>query len=669
MPLKPERQAEIDHKILVKKIAEHDKRYYQDDKPTISDAEYDELRKQLEALEEQYPNLRDLFSPTQKVGAAPSTKFAKVQHKVQMLSIANAFSKTDVGEFYDRVRKFLGLTDVEKIEVYAEPKIDGLSFSAHYNKGKLIHVATRGDGTTGEDVTQNITTINNFPKEINYMGDIEVRGEVYMTHKNFEALNEREFSKTGDKFANPRNAAAGSLRQLDPNITKERPINYFAYAVAGDENFAEKQSDVLKKLKSLGFATCPLNKIVNNIDELFEYYEDIYAKRPKLEFDIDGIVYKINRLDWQRRLGAQARTPRWAIAHKFPAQKAKTILEDIIIQVGRTGTLTPVAVLTPVTVGGVVVTRATLHNEDEIERKDIRIGDTVILQRAGDVIPQIVAVDLDQRKPGARKFHFPEKCPICNSPAIREADEAARRCTGGLICDAQVVERLIHFVSRQGYDIEGFGGQHIENFYNDGLIKEPADIFKLRRDQLVNREKWGEKSADNLIAAINEKRSIPLERFIYALGIRHVGWENSKLLAKNYKTIENLMAENNIENLFLIDGIGEKVAEEIIGFFTADNNKKVLEHLLKEVTPLEYVSNVKQSPVTDKTVVFTGSLVKMTRDEAKAKAESLGAKVGSSVSKKTDYVVAGEAAGSKLKKAEELGVKVLTEDEWLALIG
>ncbi len=711
MPLPAQRQAEIDHKLLAKKIAEHDRRYYQDDKPSVSDAEYDLLRKQLEYLEEQYPKLRDLLSPTQKVGTAPSSKFAKVQHKTPMLSISNAFSREDVEEFFERIRKFLGLPEDEKIEVYAEPKIDGLSFSATYSGGKLIRAATRGDGTTGEDITQNIITIKTLPREINYQNEIEIRGEVYMTHKDFKELNSRQAED--DKFANPRNAAAGSLRQLDPSITAERPLDYFVYSAiahpALDAGSLEEtpdqvrdvqtQSEIIKQLKELGFQTNHLNKICHNVDALFTNYNDIYAKRPKLPYDIDGIVYKINRLDWQRRLGAQSRTPRWALAHKFPAQQAKTILEDIIIQVGRTGTLTPVAVLAPVTVGGVVVTRATLHNEDEITRKDVRIGDTVILQRAGDVIPQIVSVDMEARRASAahKKYQFPHKCPVCGSPAIREAGEVARRCTGGLICDTQIVERLIHFVSRQGYDIEGLGGQHIENFYHDGLIKEPADIFKLRREQLIDREKWGEKSADNLIAAINERRNIALDRFIYALGIRHVGWENSKLLAKNYKTFESLQRHceqsgplrrraseaRAIHNgglpsglprsvrhdeLLSIDGIGEKVAEEIIAFFSTDKNKTVLAHLLEQVTPAEYVSNIRQSPVTDKIVVFTGTLVKMTRDEAKARAESLGAKVGSSVSNKTDYVVAGEAAGSKLKKAAELGVKVLTEDEWLNLI-
>ena len=594
-----------------------------------------------------------------------------------MLSIANGFSREDIEEFIERIRKFLGLDEHETVEIYAEPKIDGLSFSATYSAGKLIKAATRGDGNIGEDITANIKTIKSLPQQIVYTGEVEIRGEVYMTHRDFEKLN----NSSERKFANPRNAAAGSLRQLDAAITAERTINYFVYHVAGYNNFAATQSDTIAKLSALGFNTSPLNKLCENIDRIFANYQKIYANRAKMEYDIDGIVYKVNRFDWQQRLGSLARTPRWALAHKFPAQQAKTILENIIIQVGRTGSLTPVAVLTPVTVGGVVVTRATLHNQDEIERKDIRIGDTVLLQRAGDVIPQIIAVDLKLRPASAAaKYVFPNTCPICGSPAVRVDDEAAIRCTGGLICRAQVAERLKHFVSRQAFDIEGMGEQHIISFLEDGLISAPADIFKLRAEQLTEREGWGEKSANNLIAAINTRREVSLQRFIFALGIRHVGLETAKLLAKNYKTFENLQLsltyqkgadrgqQEVLNELFLIDGIGEKVAEEIIAFFSTETNQNILSAILAEVTIDEYKSKIKLSSVTDKIVVFTGSLAKMTRDEAKATAESLGAKVASSVSKKTDYVVAGEDAGSKLKKATELGVKILSEDEWLELI-
>lgn len=549
MPLFDKEKARDEYEALAKEIAHHDRLYYQNDAPEISDAEYDILRKKLEKLEEKYPEFKTADSLTQKVGAAPSSKFDKVQHLAPMLSIANGFAREDVTDFIDRIRKFLGLADDEKVEIFTEPKIDGLSFSARYVGGKLAAAATRGDGVTGEDITENIRTIKTLPVEIDFAGEVEIRGEVYMTHADFASLNERE----DGKFANPRNAAAGSLRQLDANVTASRPLNYFAYNVVPEFGEAT-QVDTIKKLKKLGFQTNPLNKLCSNVDEIFANYEEIYAKRPTLPYDIDGMVYKVNRFDWQRRMGALARTPRWALAHKFPAQQAKTVLEDIIIQVGRTGALTPVAVLKPVTVGGVVVQRATLHNEDEIERKDIRIGDTVVLQRAGDVIPQIVEVDLAQRAASARKYKFPSTCPVCGSDAVREEDEAARRCVGGLICEAQVVERLKHFVSRQAFDIEGLGEQNIINFWNDGLIKTPADIFRLKREQLLNREKWGEKSADNLIAAVNERKNISLERFIYALGIRHVGLETAKLLAKNYKSFANLRAENNVENLYLIGG-------------------------------------------------------------------------------------------------------------------
>ena len=659
-----------EYKTLTAEIADHDKRYYQDDAPLVSDAEYDNLRKCLEKLEAEHPELKTQSSLTQKVGAAPSVRFAKIAHKYPMLSIANGFSREDVEEFIERIRKFLGLSETEIVEIYAEPKIDGLSFSATYSGGNLIKAATRGDGSTGEDITANLKTIKSLPQKIAYKGEVEIRGEVYMTHADFEKLN----ASSERKFANPRNAAAGSLRQLDPSITAERTINYFVYHIAGYENFAATQSDTITKFSQLGFNTNPLNKLCKNIDQIYANYEKLYATRPKLAYDIDGIVYKVNRFDWQQRLGALARTPRWALAHKFPAQQAKTILEDILIQVGRTGSLTPVAALIPVTVGGVVVTRATLHNEDEIARKDIRIGDTVTMQRAGDVIPQITGVDLKLRPANARVYKFPTHCPVCGSPATRVDNEAAIRCTGGLICRAQVVERLKHFVSRQAYDIEGMGEQHIISFLEDGLISEPADIFKLRAEQLMEREGWGEKSATNLIAAINERRIISLQRFIYAFGIRHVGLETAKLLAKNYKSFENLTNklnrndENIIAELLEIDGIGKKVTEEIISFFSTKTNQRILQNILTQVTPDEYKSTIKQSSVTDKIIVFTGSLTKFTREEAKATAESLGAKVASSVSKKTDYVIAGDDAGSKLKKATELGVKVLTEDEWLKLI-
>lgn len=656
-------EAEKEHEELAKQIAEHDKLYYQDDSPKISDAEYDELRKRLEAIEQQFPELASANSPTQKVGAEPSRKFSKVKHNVPMLSISNAFSEEDVDEFIERVRRFLNLADDELIEVFAEPKIDGLSFSARYENGELAQAATRGDGETGEDITANIKTIETLPQKIDYTKPLEVRGEVFMTHADFAELNERE----DGKFANPRNAAAGSLRQLDSSITASRKLNYFAYSVIAEEGFADGQMQAIEKLGRLGFAINKLNKNCKSLRELIDNYNDIYEGRSELEYDIDGMVYKVNRFDWQQRLGKVARSPRWAVAHKFPAEKAVTVLENIDIQVGRTGALTPVARLKPITVGGVVVSNATLHNEDEIIRKDIRIGDTVVIQRAGDVIPQIVEVDISKRQADSKPYEFPNNCPVCDSHAVREEGEAVKRCTGGLICNAQIVERLKHFVSRQAFNIDGFGAQHIEAFFEDGLLKEPADIFKLRIEDLESREGWGEKSARNLIDAINDKRKIELPRFLFALGVRHIGLGNAKLIARNYKNIQGVAFENSIDNLVAIDGIGEKAATELVEFLKEEHNQELLQNLLQEVEVEEFEEQISDSEFSGKTIVFTGTLEKMSRDEAKARAESLGAKVSSSVSAKTDYVVAGEAAGSKLKKAQELGVKVLTEDEWLEL--
>jgi len=651
-------EAEQRHKQLSDEIQKHNQLYYELDKPVISDAAFDKLLLELEMLETEFPLLASANSPSQKVGSAPARKFIKVEHLTPMLSISNGFSTEDISEFIESIQKFLGVTD--DILIYAEPKIDGLSFSARYEDGNLVSVATRGDGTMGENITANMKTIKGFPLKIPQEALLEVRGEVYMNHADFAALNKN--LPEDDKFANPRNAAAGSLRQLDASITASRPLNYFVYSTS--PNIGALQNETLAKLNAFGFATNPLNKLCHNLDEIIANYNEIYAKRSSLEYDIDGMVYKVNRIDFQNRLGMRSRSPRWAIAHKFPAEKARTILEKIEIQVGRTGALTPVAHLKPVTVGGVVVSRASLHNEDEIKRKDIRVGDLVTIQRAGDVIPQIISAE---RSGYAEEYIFPQTCPACGSHTLREEDEAVRRCTGGLICPAQAVERLIHFVSRKAFDIEGLGGQHIENFYHDGLLKEPADIFRLEKDNIVHREKWGEKSAINLIVAINERRNISLERFIYALGIRHVGESTAKLLAKNFKTFTALQCAD-AEAISAIDGIGMAAAEELVGFFSEEHNKKLLDNLLKEVNVEDFVSNVQASAITDKTIVFTGSLAKLSRDEAKAQAERLGAKVSSSVSKKTDYVVAGEDSGSKLKKANELGVKVLTEDEWLSLI-
>ena len=652
---------------LAEEIAAHDRRYYQNDAPTISDAEYDALRRRNEALEQQFPDLIRPDSPSRRIGAAPAEKFAKVKHRLPMLSLGNAFSEEDIADFLQRIRRFLGLAEEEQTAFVAELKIDGLSFSARYENGKYVQGATRGDGETGEDITANLATILparllDHPPEI-----LEIRGEVYMSHADFAALNAREEKP----FANPRNAAAGSLRQLDSAITASRKLQYFVYGLGETSApISDTQQGILTALTKYGFSVNPLSRIVTDTAEIMAFYQHIFTERPTLPYDIDGLVYKINRLDWQQRLGFVARAPRWAIAHKFPAEQAKTQLEDILIQVGRTGALTPVAALTPITVGGVVVSRATLHNEDEIARKDVRIGDTVVIQRAGDVIPQIVEVDIKQRPKNSAPYIFPHLCPACGSHAEREEGEVARRCTGGLICPAQAMERLRHFVSRDAFDIEGIGEKQIEAFYAAGWLKSPADIFQLKqhRAELEEKEGWGQKSVDNLMQAIEARREIALDRFIYALGIRHIGEATAKLLARHYGTLDNLLATLSPEEITTLDGIGPKVAAAFIAFFEEPRNREVIAALMREVKTIPLPAIAASSAVSGKTVVFTGTLIKMTRAEAKARAEHLGAKVAGSVSAKTDYVIAGEDAGSKLKKATELGIVILSEDEWLQLI-
>lgn len=680
-------QAEQELARLVTEITYHNKHYYQEDAPQISDAEYDALVARNAAIEQHFPELIRSDSPSHHVGAAPLEKFGKVTHSVPMLSLANAFTREDIEDFIDRIRKFLGLAEDEPLAFFCEPKIDGLSFSARYEGGKFVQGATRGDGVTGEDITLNLQTLIGFPKILHHsnLPDIvEVRGEVYMSHKDFQALNEAQ-EKSGEKiFANPRNAAAGSLRQLDSSITAKRHLRYFVYATGEtSEMLAKTHSGMIDALHNYGFTTNPLNKTVHSIEELMGYYEKIYEERPRLAYDIDGIVYKLDRLDWQERLGAVSKSPRWAVAHKFPAEQAKTLLEHIIVQVGRTGVLTPVAELTPITVGGVVVSRATLHNQDEIDRKDIREGDTVVIQRAGDVIPQIVAVDKTKRPAHTRHFTLPTHCPACGSLAVREEDEVALRCTGGLICPAQAVERLKHFASRDAFDIEGLGDKQITAFWEAGLIKEPADIFRLEeRDSksltpLRNREGWGKKSAENLFKAINERRIISLDRFIYALGIRYIGHTTAGLLARNYHSYaawkQAMLAVRESESaereaLLTIDGIGAKVADMLAEFFNEPHNVKVLHALEEMLTITDVKVAAKHSLLTGKTIVLTGTMEHMTRSEAKARAENLGAKVAGSVSKNTDFVVAGADAGSKLKKAKELGVRVIDEEEWLAMV-
>ena len=686
-------------KQLAIKISEHDRRYYQDDAPTVDDATYDYLRRRNKILEAAFPHLVRADSPNKRVGAAPSAEFGKVQHAVPMLSLGNAFNEEDVHDFFARIRRFLNLHDKETVVVVAEPKIDGLSISLRYENGKFVRGATRGDGREGENVTENVRTITDIPDMLSGAAPeiLEIRGEVYMSHADFATLNENR-EKSGDTlFANPRNAAAGSLRQLDPSITAERPLRFFAYSWGEiSESLAETQWDFLEQLKIWGFPVNPEAGQCMNAKEAVAAHARIGDKRALLGYDIDGVVYKVDRLDWQERLGFVSRAPRWALAHKFPAEKAQTTLKTIDIQVGRTGALTPVARLKPVTVGGVVVSNATLHNEDYIAEKDIRIGDIVIIQRAGDVIPQVLEIIADKRPDDARTYEAPEHCPECGSLAVREAGEAVRRCTGGLICPAQKLERLKHFVGRQAFDIDGLGGKHIEAFCTDGLVDGPGDIFRLRNhaDKIREREGWGDKSVDNLLEAIDDRRHIGLDRLIFALGIKHVGATTARLLARNYgsfdawRTAMDLVSRERQENreeqkkpeligdayaeLCSIDTMGMAVADELAGFFDTENdeNLKILEDLaavldVKDVAATENVD----SAVSGKTVVFTGTLETMTRSEAKTKAEALGAKVSGSVSKKTDYVVVGADAGSKAKKAAVLGVRILTEEDWHGMTG
>jgi DNA ligase (NAD+) len=682
-----EAAAELAH--LAQEIHAHDRAYYEQDAPTISDAEYDALRQRNIAIEARFPHLVRADSPSLKVGAAPAEAFAKVEHRKPMLSLSNVFSEEEVGDFVQRVRRFLGLPEQEPVACVCEPKIDGLSFSATFENGRYVRSATRGNGTVGEDITNNLATVVGWPRQMK--GErlpslIEIRGEVYMDKGDFMALNARRAEAGEPLFANPRNAAAGSLRQLDSSITAARRLRYFVYAVGEVQGAppVATQHEFLSWCEAAGFCVNPLSVLAEDEAAIQQAYLALQEKRAGLSYDIDGMVLKVNRWDWQERLGFVQRSPRWGTAYKFPAEQAETLLEAIQIQVGRTGALTPVAHLTPINVGGVMVARATLHNEDEIARKDIRVGDTVRLQRAGDVIPQIVAVREDQRPADSKPYVFPDHCPVCGSTAVREEGEAVRRCTGGLVCDAQLVERLRHFVSRQAFDIEGLGTKQMEAFWREKLIHEPQDIFTLAaRDQqsltpLRKREGWGEKSASNLFAAIEKARRISLPRFIYALGIRHIGEGNAGLLARNYVTIEGFVeamdrvAQGDAEaraELDNIHGIGEKVAKELCEFFANERQRQTLAAILAQVTVEAAPQVAAASPVAGKTVVFTGSLTQQTRSEAKAEAQALGAKVAGSVSAKTDYVVAGEDAGSKLDAARALGVAVLSEEDWRRLIG
>ena len=677
---------------LADELAAHDLHYHREDAPVISDADYDALKQRNSAVEARFPALVRDNSPSQRVGAAASEQFSAVEHGTPMLSLDNAFSDDEAREFDARVRRFLGLGD-EAVAYTAEPKIDGLSASLRYEKGVLVRGATRGDGRVGEDVTENLRTLSEIPHRLKGSGwpdIIEVRGEVYLGHEDFAALN-RSAAEAGQKlYANPRNAAAGSLRQIDPKITAQRPLRFFAYAWGlTSAPFAQGQAQALRALADWGFVTNPQTQSVVGAEGLLAAYSDFEGLRPKLKFDIDGVVYKVDRLDWQQRLGFVSRSPRWAVARKFPAQQARTVLEAIDLQVGRTGAVTPVGRLRPVTVGGVVVTNATLHNGDEIERKDLRIGDTVIVQRAGDVIPQIVGVVLEERSGNSLPYIFPSVCPCAlATPLVREttvsgAETVVRRCSGEMTCPFQRTEHLIHFVSRRAFDIEGLGEKQLQSLFEDGLVREPAHIFLLEeRDKtllkkLKDREGMGETSARNLFEAINARRIISLERLIFSLGVRHVGEQTGRTLAKGYGTWDafwtsvQAMAsgdESAAAEMNAMDQIGPTVIETLTRYFAESHNRAAVERLVAQLTVLEAEKPKTDTAVAGKTIVFTGSLEKMTRDEAKAQAESLGAKVASSVSKKTDLVVAGPGAGSKLKTATDLGIQVMTDDEWLALV-
>ncbi|MCB4454304.1 NAD-dependent DNA ligase LigA [Leisingera sp. McT4-56] len=731
--------AKAEFAALEERLRAADLAYHQEDAPEISDAEYDSLKRRYRALADAFPGLAEAATQLDAVGAPAASGFGKVAHAVRMLSLGNAFEDEDVADFDRSIRKYLGLGPADALSFTAEPKIDGLSLSLRYENGALIQAATRGDGSVGENVTANARTIADIPQQLEGAPEVlEVRGEVYMSHVDFEALNARHEERGGKTFANPRNAAAGSLRQLDAEITRARPLRFFAYSWGElSEPLAATQMDAIARLNALGFQTNPLTSLCATTEDMIAHYRSIEEQRATLGYDIDGVVYKVNDLALQARLGFRSTTPRWAIAHKFPAELAWTRLEAIDIQVGRTGALSPVARLTPVTVGGVVVSNATLHNEDYIQGrdskgeeirggKDIRIGDWVQIYRAGDVIPKVADVDLSKRPEEAEPYQFPHICPECGSPAEREEGDAVRRCSGGMICPAQAVEKLKHFVSRAAFDIEGLGAKQVEQFHGDGWIKEPADIFDLQTNygsglqQLKNREGWGEKSAENLFAAIEEKRTIPLAKLIFALGIRHAGEVAGRDLALHYRdwqamadaidaartaALAHRAADEAEEaerqaaadegrrakisetraaavaacdvpveasaawsDLIGVDGIGAVLGLSLSDAFANPEERAAFDRLVAKLTIVPPDAPAADSPVAGKTVVFTGTLEKMTRAEAKARAEALGAKVSGSVSKKTDILVAGPGAGSKAKKAAELGIRTMDEDGWLELI-
>ncbi len=693
---------EIEQKIagLKKEIAIHDQAYHQNDQPLISDAKYDQLKLELENYQKLYPQFFSIND--EKIGAKGLSIFKKVEHKKPMLSLANGFSKEDIADFFDRINRFLGFDKKEKldlfdyeqnseIELFCETKIDGLSFNATFENGQLKVAATRGDGFKGEDITANIKTIKTFPQILNSKNPpkiFEIRGEIYMNKQDFAALNLKQEQENGKIFANPRNAAAGSLRQLDPQITASRNLSYFAYGIGevSPDFICSSQQELLKKIADFGFNTEKHAKLCKNLDEIMALYNYLADQKYLLDYDIDGMVYKVNDFTLQKRLGYVARSPRWAIAHKFAAEKAKTEIDNIIIQVGRTGALTPVAILKPVNIGGVLVSRATLHNQDEIVKKDIRIGDVVLVQRAGDVIPQILEVDFLKRKAGSEKFIFPNQCPVCGSSLKKSTDDVVLRCSGGINCKAQLKELLKHFVSKDALDITGLGKKQIENFFLEGRIKNFADIFKLEKQELTSpnplskKEGWGEKSITNLFLAINQKRKITLAKLIYAIGIRYVGITTAKLIANNFSSFANFkekmlifaslhgqeLANNqDYQNFVAIDGMGQKMAAAVIEYFSDQKNLKLINDLQSELEIINPIIQGSNSKLAGKSIVFTGTLENMSRFEAKKKAEELAMKVMNSISSKTNYLVAGSEAGSKLKKAQELGVIILSQEEWL----
>ena len=680
-------QAKKELLALGKEILEHDRRYYLHDAPTVLDEEYDVLRRRNEAIEQRFPALVRSDSPSKRVGAPVASGFSKVVHRAPMLSLQNAFAEDEVREFVARVRRFLSLSDDEPVVLVAEPKIDGLSASLRYENGRYVQGATRGDGVTGEDVTENIRSLPEVPATLKGASPavLEVRGEVYMGGDEFTALNAAQEKAGKQLYANRRNGAAGSLRQIDPSVTAARKLRFFGYAIGEVSGIAwSSHWEFLQLLRKWGFPTNPLAKRCETVEDALALHREIAAGRKGLGYDIDGVVYKVDRLDWQERLGMVSRAPRWGLAHKFAAEQVETVVNDIVVYVGRTGALTPLAQVQPTFVGGVTISNIGLHNEDVVAEKDVRVGDTVIIQRAGDVIPQLVRVVLEKRRKGARKWKMPDVCPVCGSAATREEGEAIRRCTGGLICSAQAVERLIHFSSRLAFDIRGLGDIQIAQLWENGDIKEPADIFTLpQRNRtlqppLEERLGWGYTKVANLFRAIKASRKVSLECFLYSLGIRHVGESTAHLLAVHFGSLANFRAamdaaRDETSDAYAafesIDQVGPVLAKSLIDFFAEPHNRTVLDDLAQVVTVVEAVQPATDSPIAGKTIVFTGTLEKMTRDEAKARAQAMGAKVAGSVSKKTDLVVLGPGAGSKAKDAERLGIRTIDEDEWLKLAG